>query len=160
MEASLTRFSSLTRRRVLRDMASALPAAMVGWSSGIPRAFAQDSFSASIQRGHWRELGDLAVEAARLGYATPRFSATLSAQDPNDYGQVMRATVDLIETIDFNPRPPAAAAAPDETERLSRKSHALLRRVHQLERKSSDRSRGKLQPRDGAELADVREHQG
>ena len=134
MEASLTRFSSLTRRRVLRDMASALPAAMVGWSSGIPRAFAQDSFSASIQRGHWRELGDLAVEAARLGYATPRFSATLSAQDPNDYGQVMRATVDLIETIDFNPRPPAAAAAPDETERLSRKSHALLRRVHQLER--------------------------
>jgi len=134
MEASLTRFSSLTRRRVLRDMASALPAAMAGGWGGIPSASAQDSVSASIQRGHWRELGDLAVEAARLGYATPRFSATLSAQDPNDYGQVMRATVDLIETIDFNPRPPAAAAAPDDTERLSRKSHALLRRVHQLER--------------------------
>lgn len=92
-----------------------------------PRAAA----AALASLNQWRELGALTEEAARLGYATPRLSASAGTGAEGDYGSVMRATVDLIDTV--TSAPPSIAVT-DDTERLLRRSHTLLRRVHQAER--------------------------
>lgn len=119
-----------SRRQILGQAASLLPSAAVA-TSPLGASLLAQSLN-SPQAGFWRELGTLAGEAARLGFAVPRFSASLNTADPNDFGQVMRSTVDLIETVEFGK--PAASAQPIEVERLDRKAHALLRRVTQAER--------------------------
>ena len=129
--------NSQSRRQILKrtlqgaaaslplPFASSLPLGLFSGSAALAQA-------ATPNVGFWRELGTLSAEAARLGYPMPRFSATLNAADSNDFGQVMRSTVDLIETVEFGS--PSASAAPIEVERLDRKAHALLRRVTQTER--------------------------
>jgi lysozyme family protein len=131
-----------SRRRVLAKLAKlgggalAAPAIMaspfgqaLAQTAQSPRAAAATAASLS----HWRELGNLTEEAARLGFATPRLSATAGTANGGDYGSIMRTTVDLIDTVTTS-QPAAAITAADDTERLLRKSHALLRRVHQAER--------------------------
>lgn len=119
------------RRQVLQGALGGIAAAALP----LPAVFGVSSAEAQTpppNASFWRELGDLAGEADRLGYATPRFSATVSAADANDFGQVMRSTVDLIEQVEYSQ--PAASAQPIEVERLDRRMHALLRRVTQAER--------------------------
>lgn len=133
MTRSVSNSSRQTRRQFLQRAAATLPAPLVAatpWGSLLAQTAA--TAPPSPQLGFWREFGTLASEASRLGYGVPRFSATLSATDGNDFGQVMRSTVDLIETVQFGQ--PAASAAPADVERLDRKAHALLRRVTQVER--------------------------
>lgn len=127
-----------SRRRVLTKLGSGALAAPAILASPLGSAFAQTTQSpraaaaAAASLSQWRELGNLTEEAARLGYATPRLSASAGTGAEGDYGSVMRATVDLIDTVTGS-KPPSITASED-AERLLRKSHALLRRVHQAER--------------------------
>jgi lysozyme family protein len=143
----------VTRRSLLSSIgrAASLPvltALPIGPFGGLSQALAQTTgpspralAAAATSLSQWRELAALTEEAARLGYATPRLSATVGSGTDSEYGSVMRATVDLIDTV--NAAPPASVAVTDDTERLLRKSHALLRRVHQAERMPrQDRPRG------------------
>jgi lysozyme family protein len=156
-----------SRRHMLTKLAhlgGAAAAAPVILASPFNTAFAQVAGSgaaapsqralslAASSLNQWRELALLSEEAARLGYPTPRLSATVGTATTADYGSVMRATVDLIDTIDASP--PAAVAASEDTERLLRKTHALLRRVHQAERMPrQDRPLGAGEPTAAAAVA-------
>ncbi len=130
MTRSLSHRARPTRRQFLQRATATLSAPLLA-ATPFGALLAQEA-APSPQVGFWREFGALASEAGRLGFGMPRFSATLSAADGSDFGQVMRATVDLIETVQFGQ--PAIGVQANEVERLDRKAHSLLRRVTQVER--------------------------
>jgi lysozyme family protein len=150
---------SISRRAALRTLGGAIAApALVSLPLG--RAWAQTSQSpraaaaAAAANGQWRELGALNEEASRLGFATPRLSATLGASGGDEYGPIMRTTVGLIDQVETSPTP--LGATPEDVERLLRKSSALLRRVHQAERMPRQDRRNDGDPNAAAAAAATR----
>lgn len=123
---------NISRRRVLASGGATLAApAVVMAAPGAALAQAPNS-EASFAVSAWRELATLNAEAARLGIAVPRMSATPSVTAQPDYRQIMPATVDFIASLET--AAPGARASARDIDALTEKSHDLLRRVHFAER--------------------------
>lgn len=122
-----------SRRQILAGAAkTAAAAAAAPLVAALPGGALAQEVGEGGQASHWRELNGLMADAQQLGFSMPRVSRGIRSVGGDDYRQVMRSTVDLIETVEFGP--PSITASADDVERLTRKSHALLRRVHQMER--------------------------
>ena len=133
----------LSRRHFAAGAAASVLSPALPWPGvGMPAAQPSDLQAqiANAATNHWGELGSLSAEAARLGFSVPRLSARLDSDPSRDYLQLMPATIDLIDSIATGV--PAKGVSEDEVERLARKSHALLRRIHQIERSPPTDRRG------------------